>query len=267
MGGPGYEEYFRKKLEARDVKPGVDSWNRLEAQLEEAGKARRTTRKWWPGIVAACACLLFFVGFMFQSSSDAVLVVEQQEIEHQGTTQEDTQLQPSSFETEAEFSESVVAEETTGVEKDESPDQPQITSGIAGQEMDDSKISKTAWMQQEQTELLLAKQMKELGLADLLLQEDISDQVLWQKLDEVLAQASKLQERSGQVSDAEIDALLLLAAEDISSNRSSQGAAISAEALLYEVEMELEESFRQRVFDLLKQGLDRTRTAVVNSMQ
>lgn len=263
MGRPGYEEDFRKKLEARDIKPKVDSWNRLEEQLENAGKARRPTRNWWAGIVAASACLLLFFGFMFQSSSDTELVVEQQ----QKNIKENTQLQPSSFETEEKFSESVVAEETTGVEKEELPDQPLTRSGIAGQGMDDSKMSETAWMQQEEAEVLLATQMKELGLADLLLEQDISDEVLWKKLDEILAQASTLQESSGQVSDAEIDALLLLAAEDISSNRPNQETAVSAEALLYEVEMELEESFRQRVFDLLKQGLDKTRTAVVNSMQ
>lgn len=263
MGGPGYEEYFRKKLEARDAKPKADSWNRLEAQLESAEKTRRTTKKWWPGIAAACACLLLVFGFLFQSSTDAELVVDHQ----QKSTQEDSQMQLSSFETASELSESVVRANATDAEENASSHEPLKRSRITVQEMNNSKNSESAWMQQEQAEVLLAKQMKELGLADLLLQEDISDQVLWQKLDEVLAQASKLQERSGQVSDAEIDALLLLAAEDISSNRSNQGAAISAEALLHEVEMELEESFRQRVFDLLKQGLDRTRTAVVNSMQ
>lgn len=264
MGRPGYEDDFRKKLEARDIKPRVDSWNKLEEQLESTEKAGETTRKWWPGIVAACACLMLFFSFIFQPSSDAELVVEQQE----KNTKEDTQFQPSFFENEKGFPESVVTE-ATHAEVNESLVEPApiIKSGITDQDMDDFQMSETAWMQQEEAETLLAKQMEELGLADLLLAKDISDQVLWQKLDELLAQASKLQESSGQVSDAEIDALLLLAAEDISRSRPNQGTAVSAETLLYEVEMELEETFRQRVFDLLKQGLDKTRTAVVNSMQ
>lgn len=265
MGRPGYEEDFKKKLETRDIKPGVDSWSRLEEQLERAGNARRSTRGWWLGVVAACACLLLLLGFLFRSTPDPVLVVEQQEV--QPNTQEEIPMQQPLFEDEQNFSESVTATETTLDKENELSDEPLRAEGAPHQESEHSEVSGAAWVQQEKTEVLLAEQLKELGLADLLLEEDVDEDVLWQKLDEVLAQANSLQERSKGVSDAEIDALLLLAAEDISNSRSSQRTVISADALLYEVEMELEESFRQRVFDLLKEGLDKTRTAVVNSMQ
>lgn len=265
MGRPEFENDFKEKLKGREIKPGADSWNRLQEQLTSGQESLGKTRKWWPGMVAAGVGLLLILGLLFKSESDVVQVVEEHETGQQHISNE-VQYDPKPMITEMEQSLPIVSGRSILDQKEQLKGDDPGREEVINQEPLDTEVSQAEWIQQDDTEILLEEHLKELGLADLLLEEEIDDAILWQKLDEVLAQAGKIQGDSGVVSDAEIDALLLLAAEDISNNRPELGVHVNPDALLYEVERELEESFRLRVFELLKQGLEKTRTAVVNRM-
>ena len=72
----------------------------------------------------------------------------------------------------------------------------------------------------------------------------------------------------GKVTDDQIEALLAEARAEVGNERVMyQTAAYDADNLLLEVETELEHSFRQQVFELIKDGLQKTRNAVVNINQ
>ena len=80
---------------------------------------------------------------------------------------------------------------------------------------------------------------------------------------------SKVQEQQNTgvaYSDAEIDKLLRDAQRDIISEKmfDRERNTISAEALLYEVEEELDPSFRDRIFEALKDGFMKAREAIVS---
>ena len=80
---------------------------------------------------------------------------------------------------------------------------------------------------------------------------------------------SKVQEQQNSgvaYSDAEIDKLLRDAQRDIISEKmfDRERNTISAEALLYEVEEELDPSFRDRIFEALKDGFMKAREAIVS---
>lgn len=92
----------------------------------------------------------------------------------------------------------------------------------------------------------------------------IDEELLSQKLQEVVAEANVMEAAAGEISDAEINALLLAASTEIERDQEVAIERLSADELLYEVEMELEESFRAKVFELLREGLRKTRTAVAN---
>lgn len=83
------------------------------------------------------------------------------------------------------------------------------------------------------------------------------------KVQEVLQKIKNEQEKSGDLTNAEVDALLAEAAMEISNQRSiySEGA-VSADALLADVEYEVDQSFRKEVFDFLKEEFLKAKTAV-----
>ena len=96
------------------------------------------------------------------------------------------------------------------------------------------------------------------------------DQMTQSKIDaEVNDLISKVQEQQNSgvaYSDAEIDQLLRDAQRDIISEKmfDRERNTISAEALLYEVEEELDPSFRDRIFEALKDGFIKAREAIVS---
>jgi len=69
------------------------------------------------------------------------------------------------------------------------------------------------------------------------------------------------------VTDAEVDKLLEEAARRISLERYSKNYAagkIDPQDLLLDVEFELDNSFRDKIFDMLKEGYSKAKTAVAN---
>ncbi len=83
------------------------------------------------------------------------------------------------------------------------------------------------------------------------------------QLDAVLAEVSELEARQGGVSEAEIDSLLRKAQGQIALRAQLPPRdSVDAMALLMDTEEELDRSFREQLFDRLKTGFDRVRTAV-----
>ncbi len=74
-----------------------------------------------------------------------------------------------------------------------------------------------------------------------------------------------LLEQSSQVSDAEVDSLLRNAQEAIFREQLfKQDQSVDAMALLSQVEEELDQSFRDQIFQSLKSGFLKVRTAVAD---
>jgi len=72
-------------------------------------------------------------------------------------------------------------------------------------------------------------------------------------------------ELSDAVTDAEVDSLLLQAQQDIlKENLFNTDNSVNAMALLTEVEDELDQSFRDQIFESLKTGFLKVRTAVAD---
>ncbi|HSP40854.1 MAG TPA: hypothetical protein VLN46_05425, partial [Gillisia sp.] len=84
--------------------------------------------------------------------------------------------------------------------------------------------------------------------------------------EEIIAEVSRKEGVAGIPTNNEIDALLYKAASEISLERRniSSTGTVDAGDLLFAVEMELEESFREKVFDILKESYLKARTAVAN---
>ena len=72
-------------------------------------------------------------------------------------------------------------------------------------------------------------------------------------------------EALANVTDAEIEALLLLAEAELEEEPGQYASqTINPDDLLNEVEYELEQSFRDKVFEVIKDGFSKAKTAVAN---
>ena len=70
------------------------------------------------------------------------------------------------------------------------------------------------------------------------------------------------------VSDLEVDALLYAAMAELEQERAAYAVQpVNADELLQEVEYELDQNFRQKVFEVLKEGFSKAKTAVANRNQ
>ena len=82
-------------------------------------------------------------------------------------------------------------------------------------------------------------------------------------MDEVVAKVQELKNNNTTITEKEIDALMANAQREIKTERILSGYKVDAAALLNDVEMELERSFRDKVFEALGDGFQIIRTAVV----
>ena len=86
--------------------------------------------------------------------------------------------------------------------------------------------------------------------------------------EEVVAQVELMETAQQDVSDAEVDSLLRAAQRQILTVKLfSESGSVDAMSLLAEVEDELDESFRDQIFDALKTGYLKLRTAVADRNQ
>jgi hypothetical protein len=93
-----------------------------------------------------------------------------------------------------------------------------------------------------------------------------SNALISQKVEEVVAQVQLLEnQHNGEVTDAEVDSLLRRAQRQILTDKLfTNTGSVDAMSLLAEVEDELDETFRDQIFDALKDGYLKLRTAVAD---
>lgn len=230
-----FENDIKKVLQKREIKPSAEAWEQLEQRLQrEKGTAK--THFWWVSGVAATAIVFFLLGSYFTSpiTSETPQIVKE--------TPETQVLQDKTAEPEVlpvATSEEEEIQEETSVE---------TTSKNAIFEAPVSEASKEeiAVASQDPSEEIIA--IEEEASVERISLNDIKTDIAAQNF-------------STEVSDHEIEALLLLATAELEAN---PAYTVSADDLLHEVEFELDRSFRQKVFEVVKDKLLKAKTAVAN---
>ncbi|HUH29651.1 hypothetical protein [Gelidibacter sp.] len=93
------------------------------------------------------------------------------------------------------------------------------------------------------------------------LQKEILEDI---KVTEIVAQIQDLKSKGQTVTDADIDALLVQAQKEIRYQTMTQEGTlvVDANALLQDVESDLQQSFRNKIFEALKNSYETVKTAV-----
>jgi hypothetical protein len=244
---------IKQILEERRMDVSEQSWEKLAAQLDTNDKKKRAKKMYIP----YAACLALLVGWIVFS----ILRTETAKVED------------------------VIANEELPVQKNFTP--------IVTPQKEINPVKETDIVVTEQivttekeivTEKQVPTQVKELQTD---LQKEmqqtiaIQEKIVPQKLETVIQEkeiivasndelkgaiAALFEKEERKVTDAEIDYLLQEAQEalkhlKVKEEKVNYTKIATAEELLNEVEYEIDKSFKQRVFELVKRNLQRTRTA------
>lgn len=245
-----FEEHLKEQLDKREIRPSAGSWEELSSRLDEV--ENRTGRKWWiPSAAAVVVIAIASLVFIDQQNESAAPVVEDP-VEIREKTTED----PGNFEQPVQIaSEEKEDRQDQKIEEVKSPkfEKEEVSEQRFKEESADGQLAQNSPEKKIILEPVSLEPPKENA-------EDPGK--FAGKVNELLALVAQKEERNGDISEAEVNKLLAQAAREISDKRNYTEGDVSAEALLADVEFEMDQSFRQEVFEVLKEGFMKARTAI-----
>ncbi|WP_052958745.1 hypothetical protein [Maribacter thermophilus] len=248
-----FEKYIKGKLDEREISPSAGAWEKISGQLAKE-KSNGKPLYFWFGI-AASVVVLVGIAFLYlnrsgnlEPSETIKIVTSDKDTIDKSEIKEDVKDLVEKPSEEVVFikkeTNSVIKENNVAVVK-----KNVIKGGISTESADEALVE--------------AKEEKVLP-NDNELEMLLPDSILNEKIAEVVAQVDNL-EANGEITDAEIDSLLLKAQKDILRERLfNKDNSVDAMALLTEVEGELDQSFRDQILESLKTGFLKVRTAVAD---
>ena len=245
-----FEQHIRTKLNEREITPSKEAWSKISEQLDVNTPSRKSGY-FWMGIAASVLVLLGTVLVFLNSDVDELNI----EIEVVKVPSEKV-LNKINTETQRNIKED---DNEMIVSKSNAKSPIEVVTS-------DEVVLST----REEKEFIILK--NDVAASDALNKEIndsvgsivLSEAVLDEKIAEVLAQVDAM-ELNANITDAEVDSLLQNAQQDIiRENLFNQNHSVNAMALLTQVEEELDQSFRDQIFESLKTGFLKVRTAVAD---
>lgn len=238
-----FENRIKEIFEKRTIVPSRNAWEAVESQLgqKEVGKKGRFT---WYGIAAGFIGILLLSVFFVQQSkitvTDPIEVVTVPVEQKQQVLESNDPLLPA---------EAIVITQTAPEEKVKVPVNTRV------EPLKKEPISKT--------ETFVASLSEEKEHNNVLSTSDLKEKGIENKIAEVVAMVAIMEETNGLVGDAEVDAMLRQAQKELLAEQFIPGdTSVDAYALLVEVEDELNRSLRDQLFEKLKDGYLKVKTAV-----
>ena len=237
-----FEKKAKERLDNRTIQPSTRAWKEISGELEKQPKTRPGF--YWYGIAAGFIGILIISGIYFLAEQpvgieqQVVVIPEDNKEEKQAEESKQPEVLP---EKEMVNERAVVVSEIKKPEKEQFPEPEKEVQQLAANELSLEKEIPTK------------------------VEPAFTEEVIDAKLKEVLAKVSLMEHEKNALSDAEVDSLLRQAQREILTDRIiNEDNSVNATALLTEVEEELDQSFRDQIFDKLKTGFKKVRTAVAD---
>ncbi|MEM9361081.1 MAG: hypothetical protein AAGA43_00530 [Bacteroidota bacterium] len=236
-----FEKHIKEKLETRKIDPSSEAWRKISEELSTTQKPKRKNTYRFAIAAGFIGFLLALGIFLFNSeSNENTIPVPIVEID---TTPKEPFEKNRVLEFEPEEMEVAGISEQTSTEP-----KPNILNEPS-----------TAYTLVEIHEV---EEFEKMPLQDSTLA--ISEDIISKKVSEVMNQVTLLEDKTdAEITDAEVDSLLRTAQREILTDKLlNPKGKVDAMALLTEVEDELDESFRDQLFEALKQGYLKVRNSV-----
>jgi len=254
METENFEDLLKRKLQEREISPSAKSWEKLSANLD-ATQEKKKPFVLWMGIAASIIGGILILSLVFNNTtpSDSPEIVD--------TPKEEIKLQENPIEIAEEiFNKTQVEEEQVAaseIEKETITPTPKASVNLIKERKPKNR------------EAVAALEHNSLQKESVIISSTMStnDKILDIKLNVALASVLTQTKNEETITDAEINKLLVEAASKISRERYKNDFAegkVDPQDLLQAVEMDMENSFREKVFGILKDGYFKARTAVAN---
>ncbi|CDF78094.1 conserved hypothetical protein [Formosa agariphila KMM 3901] len=238
MASNNFENKIKASLEERRLQPSSNSWDKLQSQLDAPQKKKNSKRYWVMAIAASFIGVLLFSALFFNSNSTTDLPVVNTETISNTTTVVDTDsLGNDEAITEVEELQKIHIVES--VSDDSVVNQLKKTVNTKALKLN-SDTNEVAEIQNKMKSAL---------------QDSVSE----------IEDNSSLVAQESIATEDYIENLLQQAEQDVLADKSIKQAqqTVDAEKLLEHVENDIEHGFRETVFDAVKSGFKKVKTAVV----
>ncbi|NKI30471.1 hypothetical protein [Croceivirga thetidis] len=239
------ENHIKKSLEEREIKPSPRAWERISVQVEQK-KERNFILP-----ISIAASVVFMVLFALQ-----FLLINEEE-----TLQPTLESNPNtvvSIDNSADDNNTDDSETITLNQKEE------VEFNTSIQESFSEELEIVFKEDKENTEEVLELNQKEYVSLNKI---EVSEEAIAISAQNLLSEVLAMEKDTDQITDAEIDSLLLIAQKQLLAERINpkmEDGEIDAMALLNEVELELIATERNQLFDRLKESFFKLRTAVAD---
>ena len=243
-----FEKHIRKELQEREIQPSPSAWERISDQLEPVRKEKRSGLLWY-AVAASIIGLLIFSVVYFNSED----LINSTDVKIVDTNEETNETKTDPVIIEDEIIEQDIVVENNNIEE------PSF------QETQTVIDSQTINLKNQITSINAANKTIQSPIEKVVKANDFKEEVINTKILEVIAAVDSLEQNNDVLTEAEVDDLLRNAQEEILREKLfNQNGSIDAMALLNEVEDELDKSFRDQIFESLKTGFLKVRTAVAD---
>jgi hypothetical protein len=257
-----FEDNIREKLEDREIEPSGDAWKRLSERLDENSK-KKNNYTFWYAIAASIIGILIAVS-VFSNRSDK-LTENSTDFVDVNTSEREVPLEnlPNLVDNTSEENDKM-----TLILQDSSSITLNKESSSGKEELLPKKKDKVLKNTESEVSEAIAKtsQKNQVERISHLPEEIIANDalIMEKRINELVAQVALGQQNNEFVSEEEINTLLANAESKIDSKRIVDSKKIDPASLLGDVELEMENSFREKVFTALGDGYNIIKTAVVD---
>lgn len=232
-----FEEDMRDKLEKRTIQPSAKSWDTLSNRLDREEKKNTRKSFWWLGIAASIVGVLLVTNFLLNTktpNNENTIVVED------NTKKESLKIEKTKAIIEINKQEVIVETEVKTLKK------PITKAKITVDKKTDYYVSNTS--ENNKTQNKISK--KDIKKAIVLEKSEIPIETSVANIENVTA-------KNNSITDQELNALLSKAKEAIAMQKSNTpNVPIDYNGLLMDVEDDLNQSFRDKMFKVVKKGYE-----------
>lgn len=248
-----WEANIKETLEKRRLEPSEASWEHLAQRMDAAQRKRNRTLYWWSGIAASVVAILFTVSVFFNHKDVEMQQPVVVETQNYDTIHNFPISKPVIKERLAGISNHEEQASNESVQEDAAKDKIKVRSNVLSSSKEDVIVAETG----------PAK-----TVSDQKVNREVEELLEAEMVSEIVAQFADVRSLGNEVTDADIDALLTSAQQDYNQKAINKHLVkVDAHRLLHDVETDLQQSFRNKVFDALKSSLEIFKTAIAERHQ
>ena len=237
-----FENHIKETLKGKEIKPSEAAWNKIKGQIKNEYEPKRTGYFWY-GIAAGFIGIVILSVLYFKTDdvnlNQEVQVATKPSLPFVDKEKEELLKVPVP----EEESLITVVEDSNEMEEEKSTTLPKKESKREVVILEDAKLANTENIQNKTS--------------------DGSNEIINTKIAEVMARVNALEVNNKELTDLEVDSLLRQAQNEILTDKLiNSDNTVNPAALLSQVEEELDQSFRDQIFEKLRSGYNKVRTAV-----